>query len=663
MNKIKIEDLIKFRFPENIRFSPKGSYLAYQVASVDEKENKYVRDIFLLKNGKAVQMTSGGNSSLVDWDDDETMIITRQLKDDKSGKAHLFKLNVNGGEALPWVDLAFGVRTVKRVGDSYIFTGSIDANDPDGYLDDEATLKKKSEIKSREADYEVLDELPYWMNGAGFVNKKRTALFVMTKDRKGGYKVKRLTEPMFSVGAMEVWGDKVYFSGVELLTKRNLYNDLYCYDVTDDKVTGLYTKNDISFQGIIPFEDKLYVEASDMKEFGVNETPRIYEYTGKNSLKECFKPEVSFGCSTAGDCTLGGGKSRVIDGNTWYTLATVEDHNVIYAFDSGLNRTTLWEGEGQVPFFDVSGAKIAFCRLEWNKLPEVCYGEVRKADKARNISHLNDSVLRGKYVAKPERIDYESCGLKLHGWVLAPEGFEDKKTKFPAVLDIHGGPRSIYSTQYFHEMQVWVARGYAVMYTNIKGSDGRGDEFADIRDDYGGTDYQNLMDFTDAVLKKYTNIDKKKVCETGGSYGGFMTNWIITHTDRFIAAASQRSISNWVSMSLISDIGPYFGPDQCGAEGPIAPADIEKLWDHSPLKYAENVKTPTLFIHSDQDYRCPLPEGMQMMQALIMKDVDTKMVLFHGENHELSRSGKPLHRIRRLKEISEWFDKYCKPKK
>ena len=501
------------------------------------------------------------------------------------------------------------------------------------------------------------------MNGAGFVNKKRTALFVMTKDKKGAFKVKRLTAPMFSVGSMEVSGDKVYFSGGELITKRNLYNDLYCYSVTEDKLTGLYTRNDISFQGIIPFEDKLYVEATDMKEFGVNETPRIYEYTGKNSLKECFKPEVSLNNSVAGDCTLGGGKSCVMDGSTWYTLATVEDHNAIYAFDSALNRTTVWEGEGELPFFDVSGAKIAYCLLEWNKLPEVCYGEVRKADKARNISHLNDSVLRGKYVAKPERIDYESCGLKLHGWVLAPEGFEDKKTKFPAVLDIHGGPRSVYSTHYFHEMQVWVARGYAVFYTNIKGSDGRGDEFADIRDDYGGTDYQNLMDFTDAVLKKYPNIDKKRVCETGGSYGGFMTNWIITHTDRFVAAASQRSISNWVSMSLISDIGPFFGPDQCGADGPIAPADIEKLWNHSPLKYAENVKTPTLFIHSDQDYRCPLPEGMQMMQALIMKDVDTKMVLFHGENHELSRSGKPIHRVRRLTEISDWFDKYCKPKK
>ena len=135
-----------------------------------------------------------------------------------------------------------------------------------------------------------------------------------------------------------------------------------------------------------------------------------------------------------------------------------------------------------------------------------------------------------------------------------------------------------------------------------------------------------------------------------------MTNWIIGHTDRFCACASQRSISNWLSFTYLSDIGFYFGTDQNGTDDMIK--DYQKLWEHSPLKYADNVKTPTLFIHSDQDYRCPMPEGMQMMQALAERGVDTRLVLFHGENHELSRSGKPSHRIRRLSEITGWFRKY-----
>ena len=263
------------------------------------------------------------------------------------------------------------------------------------------------------------------------------------------------------------------------------------------------------------------------------------------------------------------------------------------------------------------------------------------------------------YVAKPNRIDYTSHGDELHGWVLLPDGF-DKKKKYPAVLDVHGGPRAVYTNAFFHEMQVWASKGYVVFFTNIRGSDGRGDEFADIRDKYGSVDFDNLMDFTDAVLAKYPNIDPKRVCETGGSYGGFMTNWIIGHTDRFCCAASQRSIANWVSFTFISDIGLYFGPDQCGAKGLFGDVNTEFLWNHSPLKYAENVKTPTLFIHSDEDFRCPLPEGMQMMQALAVRNIETRLVIFKGENHELSRGGKPVHRIRRLDEITGWFEKHAK---
>ena len=136
-----------------------------------------------------------------------------------------------------------------------------------------------------------------------------------------------------------------------------------------------------------------------------------------------------------------------------------------------------------------------------------------------------------------------------------------------------------------------------------------------------------------------------------------MTNWIIGHTDRFCACASQRSISNWLSFNGISDIGYYFVGDQNKAD---FYTDHAKLWEHSPLKYAKNVKTPTLFIHSDEDYRCPLDQGLQMYAALVDRGIPARICVFHGENHELSRSGKPKHRIRRLTEITNWFETYAK---
>lgn len=165
------------------------------------------------------------------------------------------------------------------------------------------------------------------------------------------------------------------------------------------------------------------------------------------------------------------------------------------------------------------------------------------------------------------------------------------------------------------------------------------------------------MDFTDAVLSRYPQIDPKRVAVTGGSYGGFMTNWIIGHTNRFACAASQRSISNWLSFYGVSDIGFYFATDQ----GDANPFDnAEKLWAHSPLRFAKEVTTPTLFIHSAEDYRCPMPEGMQMYTALMDRGIPARLCYFRGENHELSRSGKPKHRIRRLQEMTEWFAKYTK---
>ncbi|MDL2248406.1 S9 family peptidase, partial [Tyzzerella sp. OttesenSCG-928-J15] len=229
--------------------------------------------------------------------------------------------------------------------------------------------------------------------------------------------------------------------------------------------------------------------------------------------------------------------------------------------------------------------------------------------------------------------------------------------KYPAILDIHGGPKAAFGDSFFHEMQYWANQNYFVLFCNPRGSDGKGNEFADIRGKYGTIDYDDIMQFVDECLKKYPDINEDKLGVTGGSYGGFMTNWIIGHTDRFKAAATQRSISNWIAFNYISDIGYYFGTDQMMAG---AWDNVEKLWWHSPLKYLDKAKTPTLVIHSDEDYRCWIPEGYQVFTALKIHGVDTRMCVFHGENHELSRSGKPEHRMRRLKEITEWMDKYLK---
>jgi dipeptidyl aminopeptidase/acylaminoacyl peptidase len=204
-------------------------------------------------------------------------------------------------------------------------------------------------------------------------------------------------------------------------------------------------------------------------------------------------------------------------------------------------------------------------------------------------------------------------------------------------------------------MQYWVNQGYIVAFANPRGSDGKGNEFADIRGKYGSIDYDDLMNFTDLVIQKYKGIDINQLYVTGGSYGGFMTNWIVSHTNRFKAAVTQRSISNWLSFYGTSDIGYYFATDQTAGH-PIM--DLDLLYKQSPIKYAMQIETPLMFIHSDKDYRCPMEQAQQLYAILKTNGVDTHLVWFRDETHELSRSGKPQARIKRLKDITCWFKKY-----
>ena len=199
----------------------------------------------------------------------------------------------------------------------------------------------------------------------------------------------------------------------------------------------------------------------------------------------------------------------------------------------------------------------------------------------------------------------DSDGVQLDGWVIEPVIGYDPSKRYPAILDVHGGPKTVYGEVFFHEMQLWASEGYFVFFCNPRGGDGRGNEFADIRGKrYGVWDYNDLMEFTDHVLQSYPQIDPARVGMTGGSYSGFMANWIVGHTDRFAAVASQRSIANFISKCLTTDIGYYHNLCAVQSDPWNSP---EEMWNRSPLKYADKCTTPTLFIQSDEGL--PLLDG------------------------------------------------------
>ena len=652
MKSVTIEDLLNYRYIENLQYNPSGTAAAYQLVRADEKKNTYHRDIMLVENNQIRQLTSTIDATIVSWYDDDTLLLSRNTEETETGTTDIYRIHIYGGEAIKWLTLPFGLTKLKIMDEhTFIATASIDMHEPDVYCMKEEMRKKYFEDKKKESEnYQVVDEIPYWFNGAHFINGNRTALFLVHTDP---FTVTRITPPAFDVSDFIIRGTDVIYTGYERKARELLFNQLYRWNEKDG-IQVLYEPLDHNISSPFFLHDHLFVQASDMKEYGVNETVAIHEVKD-GKLIYILKPEVSLYNSIALDTTLGGNAGQRIDNDIFYTLATEDYKTVIYAYDETFQKKVISIEGYTISGFDIRNSQLLFVAETKNHIQEI-YSLNTDTDEIQCLSHHNDAVMTDRYIAEPQKFTYQSEGETLNGWVLLPKDYDESK-KYPAVFDIHGGPRAAYSEAFFHEMQVWASEGYFVFYTNIRGSDGRGDAFADIRGLYGLVDYQNLMDFTDEVLKKYPAIDETRICETGGSYGGFMTNWIIGHTDRFCCACSQRSIANWISKSFMSDIGPYFNPDQCGAESPF---DFEPLWEHSPLKYAKNAKTPTLFIHSDQDHRCPLPEGMQMMQALVINGVETRMCIFHGENHELSRSGKPQHRIRRLTEITDWFNKHTK---
>jgi dipeptidyl aminopeptidase/acylaminoacyl peptidase len=275
----------------------------------------------------------------------------------------------------------------------------------------------------------------------------------------------------------------------------------------------------------------------------------------------------------------------------------------------------------------------------------------------RRLTKSNDEFLSTVIVSEPEDIHVASHAddhADIHGWIMKPVGFEAGK-QYPLVLEIHGGPHGMYANAYFHEFQLLAAQGYVVVYGNPRGSQGYGSDFSSCTKEVWGTsDMPDVMALVDHVIG-LGYVDTSRLGVTGGSYGGFMTLWVVGHTERFKAAVTQRPVSNMHSFYGTSDIGSTFGDYETGG---TPWANTEKFIKMSPIAYVDKIKTPLLIVHSEEDYRCPIEQSEQLFVSLKMLGQTVEMVRFPNESHGLSRMGKPIHRIERLQAILGWFEEY-----
>lgn len=344
--------------------------------------------------------------------------------------------------------------------------------------------------------------------------------------------------------------------------------------------------------------------------------------------------------------------------------ARVDETSVFFLYeDCGKQFVGQWNGSDwnvitdEVPFCSAYDIRPSDRRLALVPTSATDPGELvlQKGHVLETVTELNHDFRNEVSLTKPEHFVCQPDGVDVDTWVFLPEG--DKPV--PVLLNIHGGPATQYGFGFFDEFQVYVAAGYGVVACNPRGSAGRGtDHLRAVRTEgWGKVDQADILGCLEEALKRFDRLDATRVGVMGGSYGGFMTAWLTAHTDQFKSAVVERGLVNWPSFAGTSDIGTTFPQMYLDENG----FDSEMLKAKSPLTFASRTKTPTLVLHSEEDYRCPIEQAEQYFTALLENGTHAEFLRFPGESHELSRSGNPKHRVSRFESILEWHKPFLKP--
>lgn len=664
---ITAEDLLKLVYLGDPQISPDASKVCYTRKTVNAEKNKYETHLWVadVKGGEARQYTAGQESEAGGrWSPDGKYLAFTCGRD--KPKDQVFLLPTDGGEATQLTRFEEGsIGAIKWSPDSKKI--AVTYRETHAEWTDKA--KKEREEKGLSTPPLVINDVWYRLDGDGYFNDRHYQLFVV--DVPSG-EAKRLTEERYGVEDV-AWspdGTRICFP-VNRQPEPSMEPhmvDLMILELAtgaERKLDGCPVGSKFSPSWSPDGSRIAYIGNPDPHDWWGARNYRLYVAdAGGAGASDLFgdRHDYCLSTTTIGDARDLSGSGEPIwsaDGATVYVNIGHEgSRNLCGIPASGGEIVWLTKTTGQVEVGNLASGVFALGLATSTEPYEIGVGAVSGAGlEIRQLTHANKDFLDEVEIVRPESFWTEtSQGTKVHGWVVKPVGFQEGK-KYPLVLEIHGGPHTQYGELFFHEFQLLAANGYAVVFSNPRGSKGYGEKHcASICGDWGNTDYVDVMAVADyAEALPYVDTGRKGVM--GGSYGGYMTNWIVGHSDRFTAAITDRSVVSLLSMAGTCDFA--FPPDSEWKGNPWD--EIEHLWQQSPLKYVKNCKTPTMIIHSEGDLRCPIEQGEQLFSAFKRLGVQTRFVRYPVcTSHGLSRSGPPDLRLHRLGQILDWWNEHLK---
>lgn len=618
------DQLSELRVPSDPRLSPDGERVAFIVSRPNLDEDRYDRSLWVDDR----QFTEGPGDSSPRWSPEGDRLAFLRSVDGKP--AQVAVLTVSGGEARVLTEFELGVEAFEWSPDgTRIAAVVVEWVEEWADLDEDERSRRPRRVTS----------VPYRFDNRGWTHDRRRHLWIIdpTADSEPG----RLTTGPFDeeTPAWSPDGERIAFISDRdpdqgLVSGNDVWEvEVASGDITQVTERGFWTFASYRNDGVLhvlgntnsryPVDSYLYRRGED---------GRLYDLTG-----HLDRGSVSLAAGPAairweGDKAVLGhedsGRFGLIEVSPDGSVETLVDEKIV------------------VTGFDKAGGRLVYTASTWDSPGEL----YSNGTVATSLNARSDLVL-----SEPDHFRVASDGHEVDVWVYLPPGSE----AVPLLLSIHGGPASQYGFGFFDEFQVYVGAGYGVVACNPRGSAGRGEDFVSaVRGkNWGVVDHADISAAVDAALKRHGRLDADRMGVMGGSYGGFMTAWITGQEDRWKSAVVERALISWTSFAGTSDIGGVFPENYLEAQYPDA---WETWWQRGPLALAHNVKTPTLVLHAEDDFRCPIEQAEQYFMALLRNGTEAEFVRFPGEGHEMSRSGKPRHRKERFDAILDWHERHLR---